>query len=142
MMFQLMNQMRIMNNKMNDMQTLNNKIDDLRDLRTDMKTLKNQLDYMINDYNRQNEAMISRIDRTFDGLSGGSFDKFKIVDLRYFHPNCSSSYDSELVIVANRETIYRDVFAFTDRALDSVLTIENDEICRNLPTCFRGEARS
>ena len=86
--------------------------------------------------------MISRIDRTFDDLSSDSFDKFKIVDLKYFHSKCSSSYDSELMIVANRETIYRDVFAFTDRALDNVLTIENDEICRNLSTCFREEARS
>ena len=130
-----------MNNKINDMQTLNNKIDDLRNLKIDIKTLKNQLNYIINDYNRQNKTMIFKIDRTFDDLSSDSFDKFKAIDLKYFYLNCLSSYNNELIIIANRETIYKNVFVFTNRALDYILTIENDEIYRNLSTCFREKAR-
>ena len=125
-----------MNNKINDMQTLNNKIDYLRNLKTNMMILKSQLDYITNDYNRQNKMIIFKIDKIFDDLSNDSFDKFKIFDLRYFHSNYSSNYNSELMIITNRETIYRDVFAFTNRVLDYILTIENNEIYRNLSTYF------
>ena len=94
--------------------------------------LKTHVGYMADPYNRQNEEIIaSRLNRN----SSDSLEKFKTAELGLFHPNCQKSFDSELVMIVNRETIYREVYAFTIKfwtAFWQRRTRKSAEICQHV----------
>ena len=102
---------------------------DMMSFGTVMEEMKRQLDIMFDAYKRLagGRAASSRLDATAH--------RFKTTELSYFYPNCPESCGSDMIIFANREIIYREVYAFTDRMHDCARAT-GDEDVRQKPPCL------
>ena len=64
-------------------------------------------------------------------------NRFKAIDLDFFHFDVSKSYESNNIIFAHKKTIYREVFTFVQRINDCAHVIDESVVRENLFFCFR-----
>ena len=64
-------------------------------------------------------------------------NRFKAIDLDFFHFDASKSYESDDIIFAHNKTIYREVFTFVQRVNDYAHIIDESVVRENLFFCLR-----
>ena len=64
-------------------------------------------------------------------------NRFKAIDLDFFHFDVFESYESNDIIFAHKKTIYREVFIFVQRVNDYAYVIDEFVVRENLFFCLR-----
>ena len=64
-------------------------------------------------------------------------NRFKAIDLDFFHLDVFESYESSDIIFAHKKTIYREVFIFVQRVNDYAHVIDEFVVRENLFFCLR-----